>query len=70
MGVAIISALGVLAAAVLTIAISLITTNERSARLLREAETLSKLTAGTEAHQLMESRVEKVDPPLRRGLRC
>lgn len=58
MGVAIISAVGVLAAALITVAVSLITTNERSARLLREAETLSKLTAGTTAHQMMESRLE------------
>jgi hypothetical protein len=58
MGVAIISAVGVLVAALITVVVSLITANERSARLLREAETLSKLEPGSEIYKHMERRLE------------
>jgi hypothetical protein len=57
MGVAVVTAISVIVAALVGIVVSLVTANETSARLLREAETLSKLEPGSYAYKLMEDQM-------------
>lgn len=59
MGVAIVGAAGVILAALVSIVVSLIQANEKSARLLREAETLAKLPPDSTAYRLMEEHLTR-----------
>lgn len=53
------AAIGVIVAALVGVVVSFVTANERSARLLREADTLSKLEPGSTVHRLMSERLLK-----------